>query len=123
MTTGKGSGMNDNELDAKLGALFVAYRDACPDPSPSVNFMPGMWARIDAREKSSTLFSRMAKALVTAAVAASVILGTLAANSVPSGGAQTGIREPGTYLEALAAEHISSLEPFSLEGIAELEQQ
>ena len=75
---------NDNEIhepirqaEARLDELFLAYREAYPDPEPSVNFTPKLWARIEAREVSTNLFGRMAKALVTAALAASVILGLI----------------------------------------------
>ncbi len=104
--------------DARLDRLFVAYREACPEPEPGVNFMPELWARIEAREVSSNLFGRMAKALVTAALAATVILGLMAST----------INRPesqfnGTYLEALSADHASTLEPFNLDRVSELEQQ
>jgi len=71
--------MTNSHEDHQLDELFRAYRGVCPDPDPSVNFMPAMWAKIEAREASSTVFSRMAKALVTAALGASVVMGLLAA--------------------------------------------
>ena len=99
-------------------SLFHAYRSACPDPEPSVNFMPDMWAKIEAREASSTVFNRMAKALVTAALGASVVMGLLSASysqpAVPS--------SDGLNVQALAADHISDLEPLQVERISELEQ-
>jgi len=113
-----GSTGSGEELNAELDALLLAYRQACPEPEASADFMPGVWAKIENRESSSFLFSRLARALVTAALAASVILGTMAANTTSSVS-----RESGSYLEALAAEHTSSLDPLSLERIAELEQQ
>ena len=61
----------------RLDELFRAYRTACPDPEASVNFMPAMWAGIEAREGSTKWFGRVAKTLVTAALAASVILGMM----------------------------------------------
>ena len=63
---------------------FHAYRDACPDPEASVNFMPDMWAKIEAREASSTIFSRMAKTLVTAALGASVVMGLCCRRPLPA---------------------------------------
>ena len=101
----------------QLDRLFQAYRQACPDPEPGVNFMPELWARIEARESSSNLFGRMAKALVTAALAASVILGMLMA----SGTVQPNYN--GTYIDALMADHASGLEALNLDRISELEQQ
>jgi hypothetical protein len=101
-----------------LNDLFHAYRDACPDPEPSVNFMPAMWAKIEAREASGTIFSRMAKGLVTAALGASVLMGLLSAYSSQPAVATS----EGSYLQALAADHASSLEPLQVERISELEQ-
>jgi hypothetical protein len=84
-------GSRDDQLDA----LFRAYREACPTPEPSPNFMPQLWQRIESRQTSTFSFRRMANALVTAAMAASVALGAYMAFP----------RNPiyySTYLEALA---------------------
>ena len=67
--------------DARLDAMFRAYRAACPDPEVSANFTPNMWARIEARENSTNWFGSVAKALVTVALAASVILGMMISSS------------------------------------------
>jgi len=104
---------NDNRLDQ----LFHAYREACPDPEPSVNFMPEMWARIEAREVSSTVFGRFAKALVTLALGASVVMALMSASYT-----QPGPSYDGSYIQALAADHVSYLEPLQVERISELEQ-
>jgi hypothetical protein len=112
------SEISDRNAETQLDALFLAYREACPDPEPSVNFTPQMWARIEAREVSTNLFGRMAKALVTAALAATVILG-LMVSTLSRGEGQFN----GTYLQALSAERASSLEPLNLDRISELEQQ
>jgi len=110
--------MQENSSEAELDQLFLAYREACPDPEPSVNFMPEMWAKIEAREVSSTIFNRMAKALVTAALGASVVMGLLSASysqqSIPL--------SDGSYLQALTADHVQDLEPLQVERISELEQ-
>ena len=115
--------MDDNrqvsDLDVRLDKLFHAYRSACPDPEPSVNFMPEMWAKIEAREASSTVFSRAAKALVTAALGASVVMGLLSASYNKSASPAS----EGSYVQALAADHVSDLEPLQVERISELEQQ
>jgi hypothetical protein len=63
---------NDEE---RLDALFRAYRDACPTPEASANFMPNLWQRIEARQTYAFSFKRMANALVTAALAFSILLG------------------------------------------------
>jgi ABC-type nitrate/sulfonate/bicarbonate transport system permease component len=61
--------------EQRLDALFRAYRDACPTPEASANFMPNLWQRIEARQTYAFSFRRMANALVTAAVAFSIVLG------------------------------------------------
>ena len=81
--------MRGNE-DERLDALFRAYRDACPDPEASANFMPTLWARIDSRQTFLFSFRRMANAFITAAVALSIALGVYM--SIPRS-------NPGTYSE------------------------
>jgi|SRR5581483_5958505 len=82
-------------MDERLDALFQAYREACPDPDASPNFMPILWQRIEARQKFAFSFRRMAGAFVTAALALSVALGVYM--SIPH---QT--YTPQSYIEALA---------------------
>jgi hypothetical protein len=109
---------NSNEPESRLDEMFRAYRVACPDPDASANFMPNMWARIEAREVSRNWFGRVAKALVTAALAASVILGMM--NSSRN---QSTAFFNATFVEALRADHASTLEPLQLDRISELESQ
>ena len=88
--------MRGNE-DQRLDALFRAYREACPEPEASANFMPTLWARIEARQTFLFSFRRMANAFVTAAVALSIALGVYMSipRSTPGSGTET-------YVEALA---------------------
>ena len=88
--------MRGNE-DEQLDALFRAYRDVCPDPEVSANFMPTLWARIDSRQTFLFSFRRMANGFVTAAVALSIALGVYMSIPRNNSGSYTG-----TYLEALA---------------------
>jgi len=104
--------------DSQLDALFRTYRAACPDPDGSVNFMPQIWARIEAREVSTNWFGRFAKALVTAALAASVILGLMTSTSN-----QSSSYFDATFVEALRADHASTLEPLHIDRISYMEQQ
>jgi hypothetical protein len=106
--------------ESHLDSLFLAYRDAAPDFDGGPNFMPELWARIEAREVSTNLFGRMARALVTAAVGASVILGLMVFSLSHSG--NDGPLN-GTYIEALRADRAATLEPLSLDRVSELEQQ
>jgi hypothetical protein len=108
--------------NARLDKLFLAYRDSFPDPVPNVNFTPELWARIEAREVSSNLFGRMAKALVTAALAATMILALMLSTLNQKTLNQTESWN-GTYIEALRADHASTMEPLNLDRVSELEQQ
>ena len=107
-----------NGEDARLDELFQAYRAACPDPEPSANFMPNMWARIEVRENSTHWFGSVAKALVTAALAASVILGMMISSMN-----QSSAFFNFTFVEALRAVHASTLEPLQLDRISQLEPE
>jgi hypothetical protein len=92
MQPSNGSSSSDEQLDV----LFRKFAEACPDREPSANFMPQLWQQIEARQKYTFSFRRMANALVTAAVALSLILGIYEA--MPRTNAYTGQ----SYIEALA---------------------
>lgn len=89
----------NGSIDDQLDQLFRAYRDACPAPQPRADFMPQLWRRIEARQSFAFSFRRMANALVTAAMAASVALGVYMAlpHSTASNAAYYD-----SYVEALA---------------------
>ena len=82
--------------DERLDALFREFASACPDREPSANFMPRLWQQIEARQTYTFSFRRMANALVTAAVALSIVLG--AYMSIP----RTNGYSSQSYIEALA---------------------
>ena len=83
--------------DERLDALLRAYRDACPTPETSANFMPNLWQRIESRQSFTFSFQRMANAFVTAAVALSILLGVYM--SIPRSNSSAYSQ---SYLEALA---------------------
>jgi len=83
--------------DGQLDALFRAYREAVSDPEPGADFMPRLWSRIDARRRAA---SRLARFFVTAAAAASIVLGLFL--FVPA--AQNSPVYMATYLEILDAD-------------------
>jgi hypothetical protein len=113
---GAGSAPGEAAHEAVLDQWFRAYAEACPDPDASVHFMPRLWAGIEAREASRNVFSRMAGALVTAALAASAILAVLVS--------LTNDRTyPGTFIQAITADHAAQLEPYHLDRLSEMEQQ
>ncbi|MGA2576061.1 MAG: hypothetical protein ABSF64_08040 [Bryobacteraceae bacterium] len=92
---------NRGNENAALDALFRAYRDACPDPDVSANFMPELWRRIEERQRSVFFMGRWARALVTAAAVLS--LGMAAYLYIPHG--RTSVFSVESYVEALAAGH------------------
>lgn len=106
-----------NSSEKRLDELFRAYRTACPDPEASVNFMPTMWARIEAREGSTKWFGRVAKTLVGTAVAASVILGMMVSSANHSSAFFNA-----TFVDALQADQVAALEPLHVERLSGLGQ-
>jgi hypothetical protein len=117
MEQGNSSGKS-NDREAHLDELFRAYREACPNPEPGATFMPNIWARIEAREVSTNWFGRVAKTLVTAALAASLILGMIISSLN-----QSSAFFNATFVEALRADHASTLEPLHLDRISQLEPE
>lgn len=100
--------------EQELDALFRAYKNACPDPEPSVNFMPDLWKRIESRQRFTFSFGRMANALVTSAVALSIALGVYMSmhTSNPNYNSES-------YIEALA--EANSLDTPDIVGPATLD--
>jgi hypothetical protein len=109
--------MGDDE--ERLDALFQTYRKACPDPEPSANFMPQLWQKIEARERTSTVFVRLARNLVTAALALSSIL----ALAVTVSHSRATALPSATYVEVLEEDHarqnLDDFEPVHVEPIAD----
>ena len=87
--------------DEELNAFFEAYRSACPDPEPSPFFMPGLWARIENRRRSTQLFGIFAKRLLAGAAALSLAMGLLIYGPFE----HKAQKDAKTYLEALADDH------------------
>jgi hypothetical protein len=110
-----------NSDEGRLDELFRAYRAAWEydgAAEASANFMPNIWARIEAREVSTNWFGRVAKTLVTAALAASVILGLMMSSMN-----QSSAFFNATFVDALRADHASTLEPLHLDRISQLEPE
>jgi hypothetical protein len=85
------------DKDGQLDALLRAYRHAVEDPEPGVDFMPRLWGKIESRKRSA---SRLARFFVTAAAAASALLGLFLI--LPA--AQNSPVYTATYLEILDAD-------------------
>jgi hypothetical protein len=103
--------------ETRLDTLFAAYRDACPDPEPSASFMPQLWQKIEAREQTSTIFGRLARNLVTAALALSVVLGL--AVSLSSMAALPSESYVEVLAEDQARESLDYFEPVHIEPVAD----
>jgi len=92
-----------DRMEHKLDALFAEYRTACPDPEPSVDFMPAMWKRIEARRVATvSVFRHWAQACVMATVALAVLIGAVLIPRLQSDPAANA-----SYVEALVLEHSS----------------
>jgi hypothetical protein len=87
----------DRPLPGEVQELFRSYRDSFEEVDGSVNFMPGLWARIDSRRRVTYSFGRFASAFVAAAFVICLILsGTLLTSTQPSGNNQA------SYIDVLA---------------------
>lgn len=105
--------------ETRLDELFTAYRDACPDPEPSVNFMPQLWQNIEAREQTSTVFGRLARNLVTAALALSGILALAVSLSHSSMAALPSESYVELLVEDQARQSLDYFEPVHIEPVAD----
>lgn len=103
-------------LERELDRLFAAYREACPDPDPSPNFMPRLWQRIEAQQSWTREMKRLTELLVTAAAALSLLMGVFLSHREPTVSFYSG-----TYVEFLAANYAQEapLDP----ALAPLEQE
>lgn len=90
---------NDGNNEIRLSALLRAYRDAVPEPVPSPEFMPGLWQRIEARQKTALWFGRLAASFVTTAMALALIMAAVL------GVQRSAAFYTDTYVEVLASDH------------------
>lgn len=86
--------------EAKLDALFQEYRSACPDVEASVDFMPGIWRKIDSRHTFAFVFERLGRTVMGASAALCLLMLVLNLVSTPN----TRLTAP-TYMDALMADH------------------
>ena len=105
--------------DERLDALFRAYRQACPDPEPSADFMPRLWQKIEARERVPLLFGKLARNLVTIALALSVMM----AVAVSLTRLDTRVYSKQSYVEVLEAndlhENLDNFAPVHVEPVSD----
>jgi hypothetical protein len=92
---------SEDQENSKLNGLWSAYRDACPDPESSPQFMPNLWQKIEARRIDTTsIFKRMAQVCMATTVAL-LLLTTVMMPTVQDDEALYS----STYADLLAAEH------------------
>lgn len=109
------TGENRN-LDQELDRLLAAYREACEAPEPSADFLPRLWARIEASEQGWTeRLWKWANGLAAAAAAASVLLVALQMARRPAPEYYAA-----TYVETLLAQTDAELAPVELAGVPAL---
>lgn len=112
--------LGGNAGEERLRNLFKAYGRACGEPDASPQFMPVLWQKIEARQRSSAVFRRFAGGLAAAAAAVSLILFL-----IPGPTAYKANFYSSTYLEVLAQEHAAEspdyAEPVSVERDSEAE--
>ena len=102
---------NDGQiLPAEMQALFASYREALPDCEADATFMPGLWAKIDAKRSVTYSFRRLVGAFVTASAALCILL-TAGMYTISAVAPST----PGTvsYIEVLD-DHELDVEEFDL---------
>jgi anti-sigma-K factor RskA len=93
-----------DRMKDKLDALWAEYREACPDPEPSAQFMPNLWQRIEARRAATTsVFRRLAQVCVAATAALTIIMGVVLIPHLQKAPVYTS-----NYVDVLAAEHLNS---------------
>lgn len=104
----------DEHVEKRFDELLGRYREACPVPEASVDFMPRLWERIESRNRFTVQFRRWAHGFLTAAAAASLVFGALQLNQRPAAPASNA-----TYLESLSDEQ--TLDQFILQDVASVD--
>ena len=86
--------------ESQLDEWFEKYRLACPDVEPGINFMPGVWQKIDSRYSFWFVFQRLARTATTGCAAVCLVLLLLNFASTSQSP-----RAAATYTDALLADH------------------
>jgi hypothetical protein len=97
-------------LDTQFDDRLAAYRAAVGEPEAGRNFMPELWARIEARRTANARyllwFRRWTTGLVAASAAACVFLGLVLATSTGN------VKEEASYVDALVDDHATTAMPY-----------
>ena len=104
--------------EERLNQLFAEYREACEAPDLSAGFMPALWQKIEARQSTSWVFTKISGWFVAASAAATAVLAlALLSTPMPTG------TPVATYVDALAADHATEYtlytEPVHVDNIAD----
>lgn len=89
--------MEKERKPMELEDLFASYRRAVPEVDASANFMPGLWAKVEQRQRVTYSIGRLASGFVTAAAAICLIL-----SAVLSSPSQVPTLYSSTYVDILA---------------------
>ncbi len=87
------------DQNQELDHLFERYRAALPDPEASVNFVPELWRKIEARQFFLVRVKKLTQVFVAAAAAICLFLGIVLQVPVSTGDRQ-GVS--GNYVDVLA---------------------
>ncbi len=60
--------------DSGLDQFFQRYRQSCPEVEPSVNFMPALWQKIEARHSFPFIFRKWGRSVATASAVLCLLL-------------------------------------------------
>jgi len=97
------------ERNQELDGIFQQYRASLPDPEASVNFMPMLWRKIEARQMFVARVKKLTQVFVAAAAAICLLLGILLQSPVSTN--TPAVR--GNYVDVLAdanpAENLAAL--------------
>jgi hypothetical protein len=101
--------VNMEQGNQELDQLFQKYRAGLPDPEASVNFMPELWRKIEARQFFLVRVKKLTQVFVAAAAAICLLLGIIL--QAPVSTETQGVR--GNYVDVLAdanpAENLAAL--------------
>jgi len=86
------------DQNTELDQLFERYRTSVPDPEASVNFMPELWRKIEARQFFLARLKKLTQVFVVAAAAICLLLGIVL--EVPFSKGPQEVR--GNYVDVLA---------------------
>src|SRR5258708_5153965 len=89
-----------DQLNDEISGLLAKYKAAVPDPDPSVNFMPELWRKIEARQTLLLRIRKLTQVFVGAAAAVCLLFAMI--EVVP------GVYGPevhGSYVDVLSAAH------------------